>query len=211
MTSPSAQYRIAPNGEFEAISTHDQVLGGIDRQVYLGCTFPARDEYRRAIQDDGLRVAEILAAKGVVGSFGIDFVVVGRDDAYDIYLSEINLRLGGTTHPFFMARFLTGGSYDPATGDLLVEGAPKYYVCNDNLKSAHYIGLTAARAISAVDAAGLTFDRDTMTGTTLHLLGALEPYGKLGVLCIANSRERAEEIYAEVVRALDAAAPTPTN
>ena len=29
------------------ISTHDQILGGDSGQIYLGCSFPARDDYRR--------------------------------------------------------------------------------------------------------------------------------------------------------------------
>ena len=36
-----------------AISTHDQILGGPSGQIYLGCTFPAHEDYRRAIQDAG--------------------------------------------------------------------------------------------------------------------------------------------------------------
>ncbi|HEV3473540.1 MAG TPA: hypothetical protein VG408_10135, partial [Actinomycetota bacterium] len=40
MVSPSVQVRIAPNGSFEIVSTHDQILGGPDDQVYLGCRFP---------------------------------------------------------------------------------------------------------------------------------------------------------------------------
>src|SRR5262249_40578422 len=43
--SPSAQLRIGPHGEVLPISTHDQVLGGPGNQIFLGCTFPARDEY----------------------------------------------------------------------------------------------------------------------------------------------------------------------
>ena len=31
------------------ISTHDQVLGGPSGQVFLGCLFPAADDYRREI------------------------------------------------------------------------------------------------------------------------------------------------------------------
>ncbi|MDQ3983374.1 MAG: hypothetical protein M3271_11910, partial [Actinomycetota bacterium] len=37
MVSPSAQIRITPAGVAELVSTHDQILGGPDDQVYLGC------------------------------------------------------------------------------------------------------------------------------------------------------------------------------
>ena len=39
--SPSAQFRVDPTGNLEVISTHDQVLGGSNSQVFLGCRFPA--------------------------------------------------------------------------------------------------------------------------------------------------------------------------
>ena len=39
--SPSAQFRIDPVGGIDAVSTHDQVLGGTNRQIFLGCRFPA--------------------------------------------------------------------------------------------------------------------------------------------------------------------------
>ncbi|MBA2724852.1 MAG: ATP-grasp domain-containing protein, partial [Actinobacteria bacterium] len=95
LRSPSVQVRIAPDGSHEVISTHDQILGGPDDQVYLGCRFPASESYRLEIQDAGRRVAKVLAERGAMGSFGIDFVLV---EGGEIYLSEINLRMGGTTH-----------------------------------------------------------------------------------------------------------------
>jgi hypothetical protein len=48
--SPSAQLRITPIGEIEAVSTHDQVLGGSSGQIFLGCRFPADGGYRLDIQ-----------------------------------------------------------------------------------------------------------------------------------------------------------------
>ena len=47
--SPSAQLRVTPLGKVEALSTHDQVLGGPSGQSYLGCRFPANAEYAPAI------------------------------------------------------------------------------------------------------------------------------------------------------------------
>ncbi|MDP9069934.1 MAG: ATP-grasp domain-containing protein, partial [Actinomycetota bacterium] len=114
MASPSVQMRIAPAGTLEVVSTHDQILGGPDNQVYLGCRFPADPAYRSAIQEAALAVGEVLAGEGVMGSFGIDFVVVRHDGGDEVYLSEINLRMGGTTHPFWMARLASGGVYRAA-------------------------------------------------------------------------------------------------
>jgi hypothetical protein len=52
--------------------------------------------------------------------------------------------------------------------------------------------------IELLDRRGLSFDRGRMTGTTLHLLGALREYGKMGVTCVGDSPEEAEERYREV-------------
>jgi hypothetical protein len=200
--SPSVQLRILPDGSSEVVSTHDQILGGPDDQVYLGCRFPASESYRAAIQEHGLRVAEILATRGVVGSFGIDFVVVPRRREPRVYLSEINLRLGGTTHPYLMTRLATGGEYDPRSGDLMVDGRPRLYVSTDNLKSKAYTGLEPQEVVEALEEAGLAFDRESRTGVTLHLLGALREHGKLGIVCISDTASGAEELELRTVETL---------
>jgi hypothetical protein len=166
--------------------------------VYLGCRFPARPEYRLDIQERARRVGEVLAADGVIGAFGIDFVLVPSGTGYDISLSEINLRMGGTTHPFWMARLVTSGVYDPSAGELVAAGRPKCYVASDNLKSPALVGRTPADVISMVDRAGLGFDQARGTGATVHLLGAVPKFGKMGLMCIADSTEKADALYEEV-------------
>ena len=202
IVSPSAQVRIAPGGSFEVISTHDQVLGGPSNQVYLGCRFPADRRYRMAIQDEAAAVAVVLAGEGVIGSFGIDFLVVpdtgaGREDR--VFLSEINLRMGGTTHPYWMARLLTGAAYDTTTGELVTpDGRRVSYVATDNLKSERLVGRTPAQVIEAVDRAGLAYDPVTGSGAALHLLGAVPGFGKMGATCIAGSLDEADQLATEL-------------
>ena len=206
LVSPSVQLRIAPGGSIETLSTHDQILGGPDDQVYLGCRFPAKEDYRRAILDHALETAKVLAADGVFGVFGIDFIGTWGETGMEIYLSEINLRIGGTTHPFVMANLITEGRYEFSTGELTAGGNTKFYISTDNLKSESYIGMTPGAAIEALRAAGLSYDPVTRTGATLHLMGALRDYGKIGTLCIANSYEAADDLYESVVATLDVAA-----
>ena len=201
-TSPSVQLRILPGGRSEVLSTHDQILGGPDDQIYLGCRFPAREEYRADITAAALRIAAVLAERGVIGSFGIDFVVVpGRG----IFFSEINLRLGGTTHPFLMARHITGGDYDQGSGELLVDGATRVYKASDNIKSERYLKLSPAQVIAAVADAGLAYDPGSKTGATLHLLGAIPRYGKFGLVCIAPTHAEADELHDRVLERIGAA------
>ncbi|MCA1843842.1 MAG: peptide ligase PGM1-related protein, partial [Actinobacteria bacterium] len=192
LRSPSVQLRISPAGVAELLSTHDQILGGPQNQIYLGCRFPAHPDYRLLIQSEALKIGEALAGQGVVGSFGIDFLVAGQD----VYISEINLRLGGTTHPFWMARLATGARYDLASGELRrPDGEPRYYVASDNLKSARLKGRSPADVIALVDRSGLGYDPAAGTGTALHLLGATPSTGKLGATCIADTPEAADDLY----------------
>jgi hypothetical protein len=203
MVSPSVQLRIAPDGTTEVLSTHDQILGGPDDQVYLGCRFPARADYRADITEAAIRVGKVLAAKGVVGAFGMDFLVLPGHDGNGVFLSEINLRLGGTSHPFYMARFATGGTYDQSSGELNTASGPVSYVATDNLKSEAYRSLTPGRLVDELRARQLAFDPQAGSGVTVHLLGAMSEHGKVGATCIAHGPEAADDLYADFVSALD--------
>jgi hypothetical protein len=144
----------------------------------------------------------VLAARGVIGYFGVDFFVVPDGDRHRVYLAEINLRVGGTTHPFGMAALATEGRYDEASGHLVAAGGAKSYLATDNLKSPRLVGRRPADVIDEVARRGLGYDHARRTGTTLHLLGALPEHGKMGVTCIGDTLEHAEQLYHEVVGAL---------
>jgi hypothetical protein len=202
MVSPSVQLRILPGGTPLVLSTHSQVLGGPNRQVYLGCRFPADKAYRGQIGAAAERVGRVLAARGVIGYFGVDFFVVPDGRRQRVFLAEINLRVGGTTHPFGMASLVTDGRYDPAGGHLVAGGRAKSYLATDNLKSPALVGRQPQEVIDQVDRLGLGYDHRRRTGATLHLLGALREYGKMGVTCIGDTEEEARRRYREVVDAL---------
>ena len=71
------------------------------------------------ITREAAKVGRRLAKEGVIGRFAFDFVVVrAKDGTWEPYAIEINLRKGGTTHPFLTLQFLTDGTYDTETGDL---------------------------------------------------------------------------------------------
>ena len=78
-------------------------------------------------------------AKGVLGRFALDFVVVRRrgPDGWTPYAIELNLRKGGTTHPFLTLQFLTDGAYDPEDGTCSsrLSGSEKHLVATDHLES----------------------------------------------------------------------------
>ena len=115
--SPSVQMRVSPLGEVEILSTHDQLLGGPSGGSFLGSRFPADLGYGPLIACEAKKIGERLADVGALGRFAIDFVVVrGDDDEWQSYAIEINLRLGGTTHPFQILQFLTEGQFQAEDG-----------------------------------------------------------------------------------------------
>lgn len=212
--SPSVQLRIQPGGSIQLVSTHEQLLGGQNAQAYLGCEFPAREEYRELLQREALRVADVLARRGVVSRFAIDFVVWrgGGSREWRAEAIEINLRLGGTTFPFLALEFLSGGALDPATG-LFHErgGTAKYYVATDALESRAYRGLLPQDLMDLLIRHQLVFDPGTRTGVVFHMIGALSQYGKLGLIAIEDSPRAAHELFARTRRILDSEAGTATD
>ena len=213
--SPSVQGRITPMGDVEILSTHDQILGGPTGQIYLGCRFPADESYRLQLQDLGLKVGKNLAEKGAIERFGVDFVATHQPDqpgkpAWDLQAIEINLRKGGTTHPFMSLKFLTNGRYDLSSGSFYSQqGRTKYYIATDNLQKEHYQGLLPNDLMDIIALHRLHFDTATETGSVFHLMGCLSEFGKLGVTCIGNSRQQAEDIYQNLKNALDAETRSP--
>lgn len=204
--SPSCQLRVSPKGEVVIISTHDQVLGGSSGQVFLGCTFPARDEYRLQIQEVGLKVGEALGEQGVVSRFAVDFLTWrdSPDEEWQVSALEINLRMGGTTHPFLALQFLTGGSLDPKTGLFLsLTGQAKYYRATDNLRSEAYRGLLPEDLIEILTINRLHYSHGSESGVLFHLIGAISEFGKIGVTAIGNTREEVDEIYRRTLSILD--------
>ncbi len=203
--SPSVQGYITPTGRVEILSTHDQILGGPDGQIYLGCTFPADAEYRLQIQELGLKIGHFLAQKGAMERYGVDFIAVRKpDNSWDIQAIEINLRKGGTTHPFMTLQLLTNGYYNYQDGLFYTpQKHPKYYIATDNLQKPQYQGLLPNDLMDIIAKHHLHFDNSTKTGTVFHLIGALSEFGKLGLTSIGNSHQEAREIYHHVEQVLD--------
>jgi PGM1 C-terminal domain len=208
--SPSVQLRITPLGELELLSTHDQILGGPSGQSYLGARFPADSEYAAAITREATKIGSRLAGEGVIGRFALDFVVVRRPDgAWDPYAIEINLRKGGTTHPFLTLQFLTDGTYDPeAAAFTAPSGRQKYFVASDHLESEQYRGLTPDDLFDIVVRHGLHFDQSRQTGVVFHMMSALPEHGRLGLTAIGESHAQADELYGRTVSALNQEAST---
>jgi hypothetical protein len=203
--SPSSQCRVNAVGKAQPISTHDQVLGGATGQVFEGCTFPAHPDYRMEIQESGMRVAEVLASRGAMGRFATDFVSVpdGRG-GWAHYAIEVNLRMGGTTHPYLTLRFLTDGTYDQENGEYMSQtGNPKFYFASDTLQQESYRGILPSDLIDIAVNQRIHFHPATERGVVFHLMGAMSQYGKLGLVCIGDNLQQAQFLYKKTRSVLD--------
>ncbi|TAH08452.1 MAG: carboxylate-amine ligase [Sphingobacteriia bacterium] len=195
-TSPSVQCRITPKGIVEIISTHDQVLGGHGDQVFLGASFPASLAYSKEIAELAFPIAQRMSDLGVLGRFSIDFISVLENDVWKHYAIEINLRKGGTTHPYLILQFLTDGKYDYQTGAYTtINGQERFYFSTDNLTDPSFIGLTPHDLMTIANFHNLMYDSTNQIGVMFHLIGALSQFGKLGIVCIGNSPQQAIDLY----------------
>ena len=212
LRSPSVQLRVTPLGEVELLSTHDQLLGGPSGQTYLGCRFPADFGYAREITRDAARIGERLAQEGVLGRFAVDFVVVReRDGSWTPYAIELNLRKGGTTHPFLTLQFLTDGEYDPATALFTApSGREKHVVATDHLEDERLRGLTLDDLFDIAVRHRLHFDQARQTGVVFHMMGALAELGRVGLTAVGDSRDQADATFRRAARVThEEAGPAP--
>ncbi|MEZ5166105.1 MAG: peptide ligase PGM1-related protein [Acidimicrobiales bacterium] len=111
---------------------------------------------------------------------------------------EVNLRKGGTTHPYAALRNLVPGGYDPAAGKWVAnaDGSPRAYVATDNLVEPRLTGCPPRAIIGAVRRAGLHFDSGRGTGVVLHMLSCLAVDGRFGLTAIGRDTEEATALYA---------------
>ena len=227
LRSPSVQLRVTPLKDVELLSTHDQVLGGPSGQSYVGCRFPADAGYAPAITREAAKIGRRLAKEGVLGRFALDFVVVraqtgGRPSVprapgggWDVYAIELNLRKGGTTHPFLTLQFLTDGRYDPETAAFTApSGRRKFFIASDHVASPLYRVFTTDDLFDLVVRRGLHFDQTRQTGVIFHMMSALAECGSVGLTAVGDSHEEAGAFYRKTVAALDeeaaqALAPRP--
>ena len=114
---------------------------------------------------------------------------------------EINLRKGGTTHPFLTLQFLTDGTYDTETGIFTApNGQQKFFVASDHVESPRYRTLTPDDLFDIVVRHNLHFDQTRQTGVVFHMMSALGELGRTGLTAVGNSHEGREGLL--IVRSL---------
>ena len=157
------------------------------------------------ISREAKKVGTRLAKEGVLGRFAIDFVVVrSNKGAWQPYAIEVNLRKGGTTHPFLTLQFLTDGTYDPDRAVFFTPGGQeKHFVAHDHLESRAYRALSPDNLFDIAVRRGLHFDQTRETGVIFHMLASLAENGRIGLVAIGDSAAEADALYLRTQSVLD--------
>jgi len=207
-SSPSAQVDVRPDGTVVVLATHEQELGGAEGQVYMGCRFPADATYAGELGRHAQAVGEALAGRGAVGRLSVDFAVA-RDagGGHSVHALEINLRKGGTTHPYAVLRNHVPGRYDVEAGRWVAaaDGSARAYRATDNLVNPGWVGLPPATVLRAVGDRGLHLDHGRGTGVVLHMLSCLAVDGRFGLTAIGRDADHAAELFDGARAAVEAA------
>jgi len=207
ITSPSAQGLICATGEVRVLSTHEQILDG--GSLYLGCTFPCQADYRQTLLDYCHRIGQVLARNGAKERYAVDFVAVPNptndQERHRIYAIEINLRSGGTTHPYETARLLCRGEIQPDGSLRAHNGGEKFYRASDNVVSENFRKFTIKQLAAVLSESEARWDATLMKGCVFYCMGALPDHGKVGMLSVGDTQEEASRLYDLAVKHLSEA------
>ena len=130
-------------------------------------------------------------------------VVRDASGEWSAYAIELNLRRGGTTHPFLTLQFLTDGDYDGASGRFLTRrGAEKHLVATDHLESDDLRALSVDDLFDVVARHGLHFDQSSQTGVVFHMISCLSERGRVGMTAVGDTPAQAMSIYERAQRTL---------
>lgn len=204
LASPIVQLRVLPGGNPLILSTHDQVLGGELGQTFVGCRFPASPAYATVIVAEAGKVGRALADLGVVGRFGVDFVVARHHDGIlRAYAVEVNLREGGTSHPWGTLWLLSGGRFDPGPGTYVTARGPRSYFATDHVEDPAHQAIPLPALLEATRQAGLDYDPARAGGVVFHMLRSLQREGRVSAVAIGGSAEEANQRYLRLTSLMD--------
>ena len=154
-------------------------------------------------QERGEAVGRRLAREGVLGRFALDFLAVRQGDTWAVHAIELNLRKGGTTHPYLTLQFLTDGRYDGGSGRFLTAaGHEKHLVATDHLEDPALRTLSLPDLFDVLARNGLHFDHGTQTGVVFHMISSITECGRVGMTAIGDTPDSAQDVFDRAESAL---------
>ena len=199
ISSPSAQILCKPDS-IDLISTHHQILDK-SGQKFLGGSYPCDDQFREKIETFSIKVGQKLKELKVFGVVSIDFLISKnkKTNELDYHLIELNIRKGGTTHPFMLSNFAVKSGEHFDAGPPSREFVDNYvYRSNDNFYPCRTRYSCQKEILEKATAEGILFSRKKKEGVIFHLLSSYEETGKVGYTILASSKDRVDQLEALV-------------
>lgn len=202
----SVQVRIDLDGTVDVIGTHEELMGGENRQTYVGCRFPAPARIAVPLGELGRKLGEFMAAEGVVGRFTANFLAAprGAEVPDALYGVDVHLRKGNTTFPLRTLQLLSGGHYDVERGVFKSDkGEELCYLSSDHFGSGHFKGMMPRDLLEILTCSHHHYSGATHTGAVFHMLNGISELGQTGITCIEHDYEKAERLYHSVFQELE--------
>ena len=119
------------------------------------------------------------------------------------YAIELNLRKGGTTHPFLTLQFLTDGRYDPGPPCSSRRAATRSTWWPPTTSSRTALrGLMPTDLFDIVARHGLHFDQSRQVGVVFHMISSLTEHGRVGLTAVGDTPAEADQRYRQAERIL---------
>lgn len=156
------------------------------------------------MHEAAVRIAGVLARRGVSSRVSIEFAASGSGPTLQLRARRLRLGMADVTHPMLALRFLTGGALDPGSGLFLSpRGQAKFYRASDDVGSEGYRGLLPEDLVEILTVDHLGFNQRSETGVLFHMIGAVSQFGRLGMIAIGDTREEADQLFSRTLRVLD--------
>lgn len=198
--SPASIFMINGESNVTVHYTYDQLLGGKDNMVFQGSigpiVMPGNEE--GDIEAMSREVGMYLSTQGVRGNVGTDFVVCDDDTGTKriAYAIENNVRMTGTSYPYYTVRTMLG--------EKLIK--TKFMKSFDDVKVPEISLPDFVRTIDSdlfntfLNNHPLNLNITTGVGCLVH--NDTFKLGKLGIACVADTKDDVVKYYDDFVDAI---------
>jgi len=185
---PSVQLYIQDVNKVQVLSSHEQLMNGC---IYLGCRYPACEQYLETIMRYAGAAGETLAKKGVRGFLGVDFLATQNENGeWDIIALEINIRLCATTFAYFSLLTVV---------DEQVVSKKHYLMLDELLLREPFTLHELEREVSRLH---LRFDWRTGRGALFASFSGLASHRRVSLMVIADSKPEVDAMLGTFLREL---------
>ena len=206
LRSPSVQLDLLPGAGVRVLATHDQVLGGDNGQVYLGCRFPADPAYAADLARHGDAVGRAARRPRLrrAGGRRLHGRPHGRRGRGRSPPSRSTCaRAARRTRSRPCAAWCPAATTPRRVpGSRTPTAAPVPTARATTSSTPRWPSAAPSRSSTRCAMPGCSSTSDRGTGVVLHMLGCLAVDGRFGATAIGRTPEHADELYAATLAAV---------